>query len=828
MWNKFKALAFAGMFLFLLATPVIAQICAFPGKDGVNTAVSSVVNTYYAGVDGTTASGTSVTLGTIRDASKPAIAVGDLIILMQMQSGNGVSFANSFSYGSGVDAVAGRYEYATVKTISGSTLTLAASLANTYTQSVSSRQTFQIIRVPQYSSATVSGTLTAPAWNGTTGGVVALDTTGTLTFSGTIDVSGLGFRGGAGLQKTGDTGITSVKTDYYYSSTSTFNGMKGEGIAGTPLKVNDGSTTAAAGADNYTNGSIGRGAPGNAGGGSNDFGPNVDNGLNAGGGGGSNGGAGGIGGNNWHNNSAANGYLNGPGGTTSLGYVQGGLGGSAFLATSAQIVMGGGGGAGDGNNSDASNQYKMSGGNGGGIVLIRAGAIAGGGTINANGNSALDLPLLSAMPNQTDAGGGGGAGGSIVIWSANGTSGLAANAKGGKGGNPGYFEHGPGGGGGGGFIASNGGVSTSITKGLSGLDQSPTPKKYGAADGTDGITTTLVTTVGTPAGAGCLPSLSVTKSTSTPGPFPSGGTATYTIQVTNAATAGTAKGVRISDLRLPSGFSYASAGTFTASTGIYLTGTTTAPTALGANLTTKPAAAATSLNWDSLDIPAGGTVSITFTVNIAGGTADGTYHNPAAVAYSDPTRSTAGRVLKPFTNATTSTANSGTAFTTNTSYETGSFSGSVGGSNYDGTTTGLTTENVVISSVPTIALVKSCTAPATCETANQLPGTDLTYKIVFSNTGGIAAQKLVIVDPIPTSTDYQVSPGAAVTTSAGLTFVIEYSSDSGVTWTYTPTSGAGGASTNYDRTITHIRWRATAGNLSAGTPGDVTFTVKIR
>ncbi len=815
MWNKFKALAAVGMFLFLLAMPIIAQVCASPGKDGINTTLTSVVNTYYAGTS--TASGTSVTLGTIRDAAKPAIAVGDLIILMQMQSGNGVSFSNSASYGSGVDAAAGRYEYATVKTVSGSILTLAASLTYTYTQSVSSRQTYQIIRVPQYSSATVSGTVTAAVWNGTTGGVVALDTTGTLTFSGTIDVSGQGFRGGAGLQKTGDTSITSATGDYLYLSSRTFSGMKGEGIAGTPLSVNGG-TTAATGADNYTGGSIGRGAPGNAGGGSNDYAPNVDNGLNAGGGGGANGGTGGIGGNNWHNNIAANNPPN--------GFAQGGFGGSAFLASSSQIVMGGGGGAGDGNNSTAGasgNEYLMGGGNGGGLVLIRAGAITGSGTINANGNAALDLPASG----QTDSGGGGGAGGSITISSANGTSGLSANAKGGNGGRSGYFEHGPGGGGGGGFIAANGGVSTNVTKGVAGLDRSTTPKSYGAADGTNGVTTASVTTTGTASGAGCLPSLTVTKSTSTPGPFPSGGTATYTIQVANAATAGTAKAVRISDLRLPSGFTFASAGTFTASTGVYLAGTTTAATLAG--LTTKPAAAATSLHWDSLDIPAGGTVSITFTVNIASGTADGTYQNPATVAYADPTRSTAARVLKPFTNATTSIANGGTAYTTNTSYETGSFSGSVGGSNYDGTATGTTTEDVIISSLPAIALVKSCTAPATCETVNQIAGTDLSYKITFANSGGVAAQKVQIVDPIPTSTDYQVSPGAAVNVgSTGLTFVIEYSSDSGVTWTYTPSSGAGGAPSNYDRNITHIRWRTTAGNLSSGTPGDVTFTVKIR
>lgn len=827
MWNKFKALATAGMFLLILATPVIAQVCAFPGKDGINTTVSSVVNTYYAGTS--TASGTSVTLGTIRDSSKPAIAVGDLIILMQMQDSSGISFSNSASYGSGISATAGRYEYATVTAKSGSTLTLAASLTYTYTQNVPSRQTYQIIRVPQYSSATVSGTVTAAAWDGTTGGVVALDTTGTLTFSGNIDVSGQGFRGGAGQQKTGDTSTTNAKTDYFYASSSLFSGMKGEGIAGTPLKVNGG-TSSVTGADNYTGGSIGRGAPGNAGGGSNDYAPNVDNGLNAGGGGGSNGGTGGVGGKNWHNNVAGNGFV----GTNSPanGFVQGGLGGSAFTASSAQIVMGGGGGAGDGNNSTTANEYLMSGANGGGIVLIRAGSITGGGTINANGNNASDLPASG----QTDSGGGGGAGGSIVISSVNGTSGLTANAKGGNGGRSGYFEHGPGGGGGGGFIAANGGVSTSVIKGIAGLDRtSPTPINYGATDGANGVTTSFVTPTGTSAGASCLPALTVTKSTSTPGPFPSGGTATYTIQVVNAATGGTAKGVRVSDLRLPTGFTFASAGTFTASTGVYLTGTTTAATLAG--LATKPAAGNTSLNWDSIDIPAGGTVSIAFTVNIASGTANGTYHNPAAVAYSDPTRFTAARVLKPATNATTSTANGGTAYTTNTSYETGSFTGSVGGSNYDGTASGATTENVVISNTPTINLVKSCTVPATCETAGQLPGTDLTYNIAFTNSGGVAAQAFVVTDPVPLNTDFKVGSQTPFPTLPGITGVVEYSSDydplspGSATWAYTPASGGGSAPIGFDRNVKAIRWRVTVGSISQTSPnntGSLGFTARIR
>jgi len=50
--------------------------------------------------------------------------------------------------------------------------------------------------VPQYYNATVTGAVTAAAWNGTSGGIVTLDVANTLTFSvGSINVSALGFRG---------------------------------------------------------------------------------------------------------------------------------------------------------------------------------------------------------------------------------------------------------------------------------------------------------------------------------------------------------------------------------------------------------------------------------------------------------------------------------------------------------------------------------------------------------------------------------------------------------------------------------------------------------
>ena len=56
-----------------------------------------------------------------------------------------------------------------------------AGLLNSYTSAAATatagQRTFQVIRVPQYTTATTSSTLTAAAWNGTAGGVLALDTT---------------------------------------------------------------------------------------------------------------------------------------------------------------------------------------------------------------------------------------------------------------------------------------------------------------------------------------------------------------------------------------------------------------------------------------------------------------------------------------------------------------------------------------------------------------------------------------------------------------------------------------------------------------------------
>jgi len=253
---------------------------------------------------------------------------------------------------------------------------------------------FQVIRVPQYSTATLSSGLTALGWNGSVGGVLALDVAAQLTLGGTVSVDSLGFRGGAGRQLTAGTGAS---TDYVTSAGIAENGSKGEGVAGTPRYVVNGAFTTItnSGVEGDVNGSYARGAPGTAGGGGTDGNPTTNN-QNTGGGGGGNGGSGGQGGFSWSTSSNS-----------------GGFGGAGFGASIMALVMGGGGGAGTTNNgtADPANAnvkgINSSGAAGGGIVFIHAGSVAGTGTITANGQTPLNV--------LNDGAGGGGAGGTIVV-----------------------------------------------------------------------------------------------------------------------------------------------------------------------------------------------------------------------------------------------------------------------------------------------------------------------------------------------------------------------------------------------------------------------------
>jgi uncharacterized repeat protein (TIGR01451 family) len=447
-------------------------VCApEPGKDGAGGTLTGIVNAYWPGTASAAAGASAITLGTRRGAAV-SITAGDLVLVIQMQDAQ-IDSNNDDRYGSGAGTPgaavapgagvtsagnAGRYEYAVATNTvgaAGGSLSLSRGLLFAYTNAsataTAGQRRFQVVRVPQYVSATLGSTLTASGWNGTTGGILALDVAGTLGLGGaTVSVNGRGSRGGAGLQRAGGAGSS---VDYRSVATDNAHGIKGEGIPGTPEWVLDTGANLDTGPQGYPNGDYARGAPGNAGGGGTDGDPSRND-QNSGGGGGANGGNGGRGGNTWSSN-----------------LPRGGFGGAAFGASGGRVVLGGGGGAGSRNGSSG---IASSGGAGGGIVLIRAGELSGTGTIGASGADAFN-------DTHGDAGGGGGAGGSIVVLSRRGGfSGAMLIARGGRGGDAGRTQppngfpgerHGPGGGGGGGFIATNGAAVAvaSVTGGASGI-----------------------------------------------------------------------------------------------------------------------------------------------------------------------------------------------------------------------------------------------------------------------------------------------------------------------------------------------------------------------
>lgn len=77
----------------------------------------------------------------------------------------------------------GNYEFGKVGSVNGNTLTLQKNLANTYQVGGSSKA--QVVLVPNYRNVMVQsgGTLTAHAWNGSTGGVLAFRASGSVTLS---------------------------------------------------------------------------------------------------------------------------------------------------------------------------------------------------------------------------------------------------------------------------------------------------------------------------------------------------------------------------------------------------------------------------------------------------------------------------------------------------------------------------------------------------------------------------------------------------------------------------------------------------------------------
>lgn len=216
---------------------------------------------------------------------------------------------------------AGQYEDNYVGSYTSGTITTVLPLEYDYGDSGANQA--QVVVVPEASS--VTGTLTVPAWDGDVGGLSVIACSG--TFSGIIDVSGKGFRGGAGRAGAGNV--------FAYC---------GEGTGG-------------ASAINASEAANGNGA------GSSKAGSNVNHGN--GGAGGGNGAAGVQGGN----------YSDAPLGAGGLEV------GDVAIST---IFMGGGGSGGVNN----SGSPVTNGANGGGIIVVYAQSISATASLLANGASA--------------------------------------------------------------------------------------------------------------------------------------------------------------------------------------------------------------------------------------------------------------------------------------------------------------------------------------------------------------------------------------------------------------------------------------------------------
>lgn len=138
--------------------------------------VSGVVNTYQA-VAGVSGDVVTVT-GSLAGAGVP-FAVGDRVMLIQMTG------ASPAVPGSNM----GNYETSTITAISGSFISLAA-VSRSYSPGT---EKVQLVRIPyDAGTVTVSASVTAKPWDGTTGGVVAL-AGDTLQLDADIDASETGF-----------------------------------------------------------------------------------------------------------------------------------------------------------------------------------------------------------------------------------------------------------------------------------------------------------------------------------------------------------------------------------------------------------------------------------------------------------------------------------------------------------------------------------------------------------------------------------------------------------------------------------------------------------
>jgi hypothetical protein len=429
--NRYPTTRLTATLLFVLLT---AAICRAQN-------ISGVVNSYYK------VTAINVPSSTLTLTSTAGLTLGMSIVIMQMK-GATIDITNTATFGN-ITAInnAGNYEVNTICSIAGNNVVLKYALLKTYTVA----GLVQLITLPKYTDAVVTGLVTPLSWDPTTGtgGVVAIQCTNTLTLNASIDASDAGFRGGLYIDfpiPPNDCNFATNVADYAIPN-PTVNafingGRKGEGIA--------------LGNASYE---LGRGHLANGGGGANNH--------NSGGAGGSNYGVGGQGGER-----SMEGAFNCHGTAPGLGGLT--LQPNGYSAGANKIFMGGGGGSGHGNNN-----VGMNGGNGGGIVIVIADQLIGNNNlIAANGSRPFRAGLADPYSAGGDGGGGAGAGGVVILSVNSYSTNVQVQATGGRGSDastsPSSGCFGPGGGGGGGVIWVKGTpvnplLTTAVSGGTNGL-----------------------------------------------------------------------------------------------------------------------------------------------------------------------------------------------------------------------------------------------------------------------------------------------------------------------------------------------------------------------
>ena len=134
------------------------------------------------------------------------------------------------------------YEFLHVSSVSGSQVNFTTSKVNWYGDgwrddsnigTTAGQQIVMLMRVPNYHNVTVTGTLTASAWNGLTGGLVVFRASGTVSGAGTVVVDALGYRGGGGGVSNGEGYGGGVLGPGGYYNNNGYGGGGGYGTAGT-------------------------------------------------------------------------------------------------------------------------------------------------------------------------------------------------------------------------------------------------------------------------------------------------------------------------------------------------------------------------------------------------------------------------------------------------------------------------------------------------------------------------------------------------------------------------------------------------------------------